>query len=166
MHYFTQIAAINIDMLVFLWFLLHPFHVSVCEVIYDQDAQSIQMTHHLYLDDLEKGLQDFSGKETLDITKLSESMQESLEAYLRSKFKVKLNEQSVNYIYLGSEVEDDVLWCYMEITDVVSLPTISLTNELLTEVYDDQKNIVHFKILGDKKSYILDQAEIHATYQK
>ena len=36
----------------------------------------------------------------------------------------------------------------------------------MTEVFDDQKNLVHFKIGGEKKSFILSNKEIVAEYQK
>lgn len=154
-------------MLLFLWFLLlHPFHVSVCEVTFNEDAHAIQITHRIFLDDLEQGLRQMTGDDHLDVTVLSDANKQSLEEYLRKNFSVKLEGKATKYTFLGSEVENDVMWCYIEISDIQTVPTISLTDEIITEIFEDQKNIVHFKIQGDKKSFILDKAETTATYEK
>lgn len=165
-HYFSEIAVITTNMLLFLWLLLHPFHVSVCEVTYDEASRAVQITHRIFLDDLEQGLRRMTGDDHLDITVLSDGNRKSLEAYFRKNFEVRLDGQVTKYAYLGHEIENDVMWCYVEITSVTSLPKISLKDQILTEIYEDQKNIVHFKIGEDKKSFILDKEEITATYQK
>ena len=91
---------------------------------------------------------------------------EYLAAYFKENFEVGINGANSTYEYLGGEVEDDVIWCYIEVTDVAELESIQLTNKVLTETFDDQKNLVHFKIGGEKKSFILSQKEVKAEYQK
>ena len=91
---------------------------------------------------------------------------EYLAAYFQENFGVGINGAKSSFTYLGGEVEDDVIWCYIEVTNVDQLESIQLTNKVLTEVYDDQKNLVHFKIGGEKKSFILSQKEFKAEYQK
>lgn len=153
-------------MLLFLWILLHPFHVSVCEVVYNTDDHAVQISQRLFLDDLETAVRASSGDEKLDITAKTEPVKKAIEAYLRKNFQLSLNGKTVQYTFLGSEVEGDAMWCYLEAVEQSELPAIKVTNSLLTETFEDQKNLVHFKILGDKQSFILDKETITASYQK
>ena len=37
---------------------LHPFHVSVCDVDFKEESKSIQVSQRIFLDDLEKALNE------------------------------------------------------------------------------------------------------------
>tara|TARA_B100001245_G_C22875145_1_gene420828 strand:- start:1301 stop:1762 length:462 start_codon:yes stop_codon:yes gene_type:complete len=153
-------------MLLFLFLLLHPYHVSVTEIRYDEEVKSLQITERIFLDDLEEGLRAANNDEKFVIMEDSLQTHEYLAAYFKENFEVGINGANSTYEYLGGEVEDDVIWCYIEVTDVAELESIQLTNKVLTETFDDQKNLVHFKIGGEKKSFILSQKEVKAEYQK
>ncbi len=150
----------------FLFLLFHPFHVSVCEVVYDEETTAIQISQRIFLDDMEDALQLANDDPKFILMKDSAKSHQYLKAYFQGHFKLSLNERSQTYNFLGGEIEDDAIWCYLEITDVKQLESINLTSTLLTEVFDDQKNLVHFKIGGEKKSFILTDTEVRAMYQK
>lgn len=148
--------------LLLLW--LHPYHVSVCEIVYSDEAEAVQITHRIFLDDLEKGVQQHVGNEKLVLLEDSLETHQGIENYLKEAFSIVVNGQNTQYTYLGGEVEDDLMWCYLEVVQVSDLKSVSIKNSLLTETYDDQNNLVHFKIGGDKKSFILTKKEIEARY--
>ena len=45
--------------------------------------------------------------------------------------------------YIGKEVELDVTWIYVEIEDVPVLEKIEITDRMLTELFEEQVNIVN-----------------------
>ena len=76
---------------------------------------------------------------------------------MKSKFVLKLNEEVASYTYIGKKYDNDVVIIYLEISDVGfnDLKSISVTNDVLTDLYDEQKNLVHIKWKGQKKSFVL-----------
>ena len=49
---------------------------------------------------------------------------------------------------------------YLEIPKVgfSKIKTIAATNEVLTDMFEDQQNVVHFKLAGKKKSFVLTRS--------
>ena len=68
-----------------------------------------------------------------------------------------MNGETVKYNFIGKKYDTDMVICYLEVTDVPlkNLKQIGIQNEVLTDIYDDQQNVVHFKINGKKKSHVL-----------
>lgn len=50
-----------------------------------------------------------------------------------------------------------MLVCYLEVAELPleALESIAITNEVLTDLFDDQQNVVHFNVGGKKKSFVL-----------
>ena len=135
-------------MLLFLFLLLHPYHVSVTEVRFDEEVQSVQITERIFIDDLEEALRKANNDGKFVLMDDSLISHQYLKTYFEQNFVTAVNGKTISYDYLGAEVEDDVIWCYIEITGVESLQSIKLTNSIMTEVFDDQKNLVHFAPVG------------------
>lgn len=134
--------------------LLHPFHVSVSEVKYKEEKKAIQISVRIFLDDLEMALQEYSGNDKLDIT-LKENwnlVNENLQKYILQNLRVYNDKGQMKANYIGAEMENDVMWTYVEIEKVRKLKTITIWNSILTETYDDQENIIHFRAYEKVKS--------------
>ena len=142
--------------------VFHPFHVSVSDIKYKEDKKAIQISTRIFLDDLELALRAFSGNEKLDIMDEEswDFINENLEKYLLDRMKLwddKGREYELNYI--GSEIEEDVMWCYIEIEKVKKLKQVKVWNSILHEVWGDQENLVHFRAFGDVQSARLYKGE-------
>lgn len=134
--------------------LLHPFHVSVTEVKYKEEEKVIQISSRIFLDDIEVALRSFSKNEKLSITKKEHwhFVEEQLEKYLSVHFKMT-NERGIMITkYIGAEIENDVLWAYLEVEKVRKLKNITIWNSVLTEIYGYQENIIHFRAFDQVKS--------------
>ncbi len=139
---------------------LHAFHVSVCEIEFDNHKKQLEITHRIFLDDLEIGLTDWSN-ERVDVLNPSDAKQldELIGSYLSEKTKYTLNGKTIIAKYLGSEKEDGVMYCYQVITEVKKVKSIKVTNTVLMETYDDQSNIVHIEHGDSNKSLKLSKSE-------
>ncbi|MEQ9297741.1 MAG: hypothetical protein RIF33_04215 [Cyclobacteriaceae bacterium] len=139
--------------------LLHPFHISVLDMEYDEDSKAIEISCRIFLDDLEETLRAYSDEARLDI--MDEASREKvhieLERYFREKVKISVNGKTAEMNYLGEEIDGDVMWCYIEIAKVKKLQSIEVENQLLLDSFDDQMNLVHMKAFGSTKSLKLYQ---------
>ena len=148
--------------LIFFQSLIHPFHVSVAEIKYKEDKKAIQISVRIFLDDLELALQAYSGNDKLDITKEADwdLVKENLEPYVSERIRLwdeKDKEYELNWV--GAEIEEDVIWCYIEVEKVKKLKQVKVLNSILHEVWGDQENLVHFRAFDDVKSARLFRGE-------
>lgn len=141
---------------------LHKFYVSVTNVKYSEKDGAIQITSRIFIDDFENVLQERYGFDAELATKNeSEEADAYIEKYLRTKFVVEINGKNASYTFIGKKYDVDVMICYIEIPhiDLAVTKSIQITNEILTDLYDEQQNIVHFKIDGKKKSFVLIKSD-------
>lgn len=133
---------------------LHPFHVSVCEINYNEANKSLEITHRIFLDDLEETLRIYSGNPKLDVLKESDAKEVNrlLALYFSERFTLKVNGANVVPNYLGEEREDDVMYCYIEVANVAPVKIIEVENKILLEIFSDQMNLIHIKAYGNTKS--------------
>lgn len=137
---------------------LHKFYLSVTNVVYAEKSNSIQITSRIFIDDLDDVLEARYGVESKLATDSESKIAEAyIEKYLRTKFVVELNDKIVPFNYLGKSYDNDVIICYLEIEDVAfdGLKSIAVQNEVLTDLFEDQQNIVHFKWKNNKRSFVL-----------
>ena len=136
----------------------HKFYVSVTNIVYSEDDSAFQITSRVFIDDLDKLLKERYGVEAkLANPNESKIADEYIEKYFRTKFVVQLDGAVVTYNFLGKRYDNDVVICYLEIPNV-KLPevkTMSIQNEVLTDLFDEQKNVVHVKWKGNKRSFVL-----------
>lgn len=139
---------------------MHAFHVSVCEIAFDEKQKQVEITHRIFLDDLEIALTDWS-QEKVDVLNPSdpERLDQLIGKYLSEKTTYFVNGKSVDTAYLGSEKEESVMYCYQVITGVKKMKSLQVTNEALMETYDDQTNIVHVESGEQMKSLKLSKSE-------
>jgi hypothetical protein len=80
-----------------------------------------------------------------------------IQKYFNAKFLVKINEEPVRYQFLGKKYDNDIMICFLEIPEISldQLESIEIQNELLMDIFEEQKNIIHFKIKEMKKSFVL-----------
>lgn len=132
--------------------IFHEFHLSKSLVEYNASEKAIQVSMHIFLDDLEEALRK-QGKDQLHIctTKESAEAEAHLEAYIRDHFKMIVNGKAVEFNFLGKEPSEDyqAAWCYIEVEGVETLKDIEIRNDLLMEIFDDQKNVV--QLIGPNK---------------
>ncbi|MEM9329188.1 MAG: DUF6702 family protein [Bacteroidota bacterium] len=131
---------------------MHPFHISVTEIVHKPDEKVIQVSVRLFLDDFEETLQTFSDNKTLDIMNADKTyLNEEVEKYLKQHFSL-MGKKPVTLEYLGLEFDRDVMWCYLEGKKVKSLEALEVTSSIMTEIFPDQENLVHIRREGKVKS--------------
>ena len=143
---------ILLNLFLILSFTAHEFHISKCQIDYAEAEQSLQLTMHIFIDDLEEALRQ-RGKDQLFICtkKEAEDTDQYIIDYLQDKIQMKVNGELQSLRFVGKEISDDLaaVWCYFEVPGIQQLSNLEISNKLLQEVFEDQKNIV--SIIGPKK---------------
>jgi hypothetical protein len=136
----------------------HKFYVSVTNVEYSEKEESLQVISRIFIDDLESVLlQRYDMKADLATPEESDQALAYIERYFNARFTVFVNGSAREYTFLGRKYDKDQVICYLEITGLpkTSLESVGVQNEILMDIFDEQKNLVHLKILGAKKSFVL-----------
>ena len=137
---------------------VHKFYVSVTNMVYSEEDKAFQITSRIFIDDLDDLMEERYGiKSQLATPDESKLADEYLEKYFRAKFMVEINGKPVKYNFLGKRYDTDVAICYLEIPniDLSDVKSVSVQNEILTDLFDEQQNVVHVKWAGHKKSFVL-----------
>ena len=142
----------------FAFTVAHKFYLSVTNVGYSEKDDALQITTRIFIDDFEAVLLErYDFKASLATDNESALAGEYIEKYIRAKFALQINNKSVDFDFLGTKYEDDLVICYIEVPKVnlAECKSIEIQNKILIDLYEEQQNVVHFKIKGKKKSFVL-----------
>jgi hypothetical protein len=134
----------------------HEFYLSVTEIEYNNEKQSLQIITRVFIDDFEDVLNERYGAD-LQLSEEAEegAVAENISKYLKQKIRLQVNGEELQLNYLGKEYDADQLILYIEVEDLAPFKKIEVTNEILTDLFDDQKNVVHVKVNDKTKSLLL-----------
>ena len=133
---------------------LHPLHVSVTEIEFDQKDKALEIMMRVFIDDFELTLREDLKQPELDIIdpKNGLTTDQMSQAYIEKHFNVTLDNKLQKIKYLGHEQEGDAFIFYIEVSNVKKWKSISVFNDMITETHDDQSNLVHVTVAGKVKS--------------
>jgi len=135
---------------------VHKYYVSVSNMEYNAEAKSLQMTTRFFIDDFEDVLTDRSDQKISlgDVSELSD-LKLTIAGYLERKITIKTDGINQNINYLGAEYESDQIILYIEIPVSQQPKTIEMSFTAFTELFEEQKNLVHCKIDGKRKTLLM-----------
>ena len=112
---------------------LHKYYVSVTQVNYIQEKESIQIISRIFIDDFESVLKsNYDEDIVLAEDDEAEIIETYIERYLKEKIKLTVNNEQVVFNFIGKEYEGDIIRCYLEVEQVKYIESfsISLTGRL------------------------------------
>lgn len=134
----------------------HKFYVSVTEIEHNEESQSLQIISRVFTDDLEDLLQKRYNKNIRLLSSGDEGeVEDKLKNYLDQKFHIEIDGKPYKAEYLGKVYENDITLMYLEVPDVKSVKSVKVKNAVLTDLFEEQKNLVHVELKGKTKSLIL-----------
>ena len=141
-------------------FTFHKFYVGVFQVDYFKEKKAVQITARLFIDDLEKALYKKHKKHFYITTKDEVSDANTYIAkYLEEKLKIKINNKVQSFHFLTKEQEENIVICYMKINFKDNIKELEITNNVLSDVFNEQQNLVHLNINGNKKTILFTNTE-------
>jgi hypothetical protein len=132
---------------------LHPMHISVTDIEYDEKEKSLEIMSRVFMDDLEVALRErFKAPELDVLSPKGRTLDDMMREYFSEKFTISLDRKLQKINYLGHEADGDSFVFYIEVTSVRKWKDIEVTSSILMEKFDDQSNMVHVTVRGDVKS--------------
>ncbi|MDH3652401.1 MAG: hypothetical protein OEQ53_22110, partial [Saprospiraceae bacterium] len=126
-----SISLLLQSLFLFLASPAHDFHLSKTDINYNQQNRSLEITMHVFIDDLELAMAH-QGMDSLYLATSKEHKDADafIWKYLTSVFQITVDGQTIPLNFLGKEESEDLIaiWCYLEKTDVNDLHTISIRN--------------------------------------
>lgn len=156
---------INIISLLFLFcivtsFTMHKFYVSVTQIDYVAKKNRVEITSRIFIDDLNKVLEKkYNKKIHLASNREIPEAKDLVKKYLKDKMSVSINNKPVEMQFLSTEIDNDVLICYLKVSFSEKITTFGFENSILTEMFSDQQNLLHTDINNEKSSYLLTNSE-------
>jgi hypothetical protein len=136
----------------------HAYHISKTDMVFKPNEKSLQITMHIFIDDLEMALEKQGhAKLFVGTEREKEGVNALITSYLQKNLLIQANDKKVNYKWIGKEPAADrqALWVYLEVSNLKALKKIQVENKVLTEVYADQKNIVQITVPTKKQGYFM-----------
>ena len=147
----------------------HDVHISMCELRFNEETSTFQVSLKFFIDDLEVGLKkDGLAPLNLGSPKENADANEIITSYLDKYFSIEIDGKKLPLHFDGKEISEDfqAVWCYVEYNDVLNNARVcKLTNSILLDVFSDQRNIMDIKMNKSHKAYtILSPGQNSWTY--
>jgi hypothetical protein len=135
---------------------LHKYYVSITEIEFIKEKKSVQIITRIFVDDFEKLLRErYNDKIRLDTGKDETEINTLINKYITAKLPININGEDKAAIFIGKEYDDDIVYVYFEITNVSEIKTFKIQNNVLFDLFEEQKNIVRTNINGKNKTFVL-----------
>jgi len=153
----VEMNKLKLILIVFcLGFSVHKYYVST-SLFNFTDSNSLQITVRLFKDDFKEAFKKkYDINDILTDKMLIDSLyhNNNINNYFNSFLIVLLDDVKNKLNFLGLENKNDMYVFYLEIENLPNFNNLSIDNKLLFDIYSEQKNIIHVKKNGNKKSFI------------
>ena len=148
----------------FMMTVVHPFYVSVTEINHNATDKTLEISCKIFVEDMEEILKKSNSKVDLSDGKNQQQNDMMIEAYLKQHLFVTADGKNIPLQYIGYEKEEESVYCYFEAANIPTVKKLDITNSILYDLTDQQINIMHVVVRGERKSLKLDNAKKQASF--
>ena len=144
----------------------HPFYVSTTEVNHNAADKNLEISCRIFTDDFETTLtRAYQSKIDLFKPKDTAALDKFIFDYLKKHLVIKLDGKPVAFEFVGHEREEESVWSYLQVANTTAPKKIEITNNILYDAFDQQINIMHVSVGGNRKSAKLNYPETVAKFE-
>lgn len=141
-----------------LAFSSHKYYLSLTQIEYNKDQDSLEVIINVFMDDIEFAInKEYSVDLRLTTKQELEDVDSYFQKYLRKNLRFLVNRELVNYNFIGKEYEGDLVYFYLEVNVSDSPVSLEVYNTILVTYFEQQQNIIKFKNGSDRQSKILSK---------
>ena len=145
---------------------IHKYYLSLTEVHVNTEKHTLDVSSKLFMDDLEFELGKIANKKIdLSTSTKNKEVELLLFNYLDKNFKINVGGKLLKLEYVGYELENGDVWCYLEVTNFKGTGTVSILNSLLYESFPEQANLINVTLDGETKSGRLSYPDKMVEFQ-
>jgi hypothetical protein len=131
----------------------HPFHVSVVEINHNASDKTLEISCKIFTDDFEKILaKNYNTKADLINPPNKAAMDTLVKKYILSHLAISIDGKPGRFNYLGFEHEEEAVYSYVEAENVTGVKNMNIQSNIMYDLFDDQMNIFHVTVGGERKS--------------
>tara|TARA_Y100000746_G_scaffold50928_1_gene40057 strand:- start:323 stop:796 length:474 start_codon:yes stop_codon:yes gene_type:complete len=148
---------INYIILYFL-FSIHPIYISVIEI--NSQDNNLEIVFKIFRDDLEDGIKNNLGKNvSIDTQSKLELNNKIIQEYLNAVSSIKVNDEKKEFFFSDFLLENERIKINAKISNNFSIDRIEIYNEILIDVFSNQKNVIFFNIYNQLNNDVLDKSK-------
>lgn len=144
----------------------HPIHISTVEIEHNTTDKSLEITCKIFWDDFETILTKGNNNKRVDLVneKNLAGNNKLVSTYISNHLNLVIDGKPMTLNFVGFEKEDAVIFSYFEVANISSVKKVAITNNLMYDMYDDQVEIIHVIVNGNRKSTKLDYPAKQAEF--
>ncbi len=142
----------------------HKFYIGLTEILYVEESRTYQISIKLFTDDLELALES-AGIE-FDPDRRAASDQAAFFDYIRDHFRLIAIGKPVYLDAIGSELENDISWIYLESLAIDIPESLKIENNLLMDVFDEQAHVINLTQGGEIRSSLFRGDKYSEEFKK
>ncbi len=145
---------------------LHPIYVSVTEIEHNAKDKTLEISCRIFTDDFEKTLRKTTNIHVdLLAPKDKSAMDKLVSQYVQQHLKILVDGKTLNLKYIGYEQVEEAIESYYQVTDIPTVNSITVQDNLLFEYSPQQISILHVTVNGNRKSTKLNQPDDQAKFK-
>ena len=131
----------------------HPIYIAVAEIDYNSSDRFATMVCRTYSDDLELALSKHYHKtENFDRPEKIKELSSEMEGYIKNHVQLKINGKAMNFVFTNFKTEDNTVLMYFRINNINDIKKLEVTDTIFYELYENQIQLVHITVNGNRKS--------------
>jgi len=139
-----------------LAFSAHKYYLSLTQIEFKPKEKTVQIIMNVFMDDIEAAInKTYSVDLQLTTKKEVENNDIYFKKYIKTNFAIKINNKETSIEYLGKEYEDDLIFFYLEISNIEEVYQIEIVSKMLTKHFPKQQNLIKVNVNGKHKSELL-----------
>jgi len=143
---------------IFFYFLfsIHPIYISVIEI--NSRENNLEIVFKIFRDDLEDGIKNNLGKNvSIDTQSKVKLNCKIIQEYLNTVTSIKINDKKNELFFSDFFLENERIKINAKISNDLLIDSIEIYNEILIDVYSNQKNVIFFNIYDQLNNDVLDR---------
>ena len=144
---------------------VHPLHLATVEINHNATDKTLEITCKTFWDDFESILSKVN-KSKVDLVsgKDTAGNNKKIFEYIKSHLQITIDGKPVQMSFVGYEKEDVVVYSFLQVDNISSVKKVAIVNSLMHDMFDDQVEIIHMIVNGNRKSTKLDYPAKNAEF--
>lgn len=135
---------------------MHKFYVSIYQINYAKERKMLQITSRIFVDDLNQALSQHANQATYFGEKEQSPRDEAaFKQYMKKHLLVSVDGRVRELTYHSSEIEGNIVISYFSIREIPKVGRLQVKCTALTEVLNDQQNIIQLTVNSIKRNMLL-----------
>jgi hypothetical protein len=147
---------------------MHPLHIAYTSIEINRENYSISLSHKFYTSDFTLLFQHLFEKQVEPVMNqdFNKAELDLINAYLSYRFILTSGTDTIPLTFHRKDQDDESLWLYFKGTlPDNGLKSLSVQNQLLLDLYEDQTNLVIISCGKEEKGFTFNSTIQRAVYE-